>query len=295
MNLYLAIDIGGTNTKFALMDKSGSVVEKYRIPTKSNSFEALVRDIKNSLGDYLKHIKGIGIGAPDVTANKLEIKGANNLFFTNANVVDVFTRQFGIPVALENDANIAAIGEKELGVAKEFSTFVVLTLGTGIGSGVFINDSLYQGGLGIGCELGHMLYKPQGRKCGCGLKGHVETYLSCPGICLTHKELHNESIRFSEFVAKVEKGDKIALETLDEVSEQFGEFLASIDTIFSPEAIILAGGGSVLGNPLLTRIHKSFDNFRYDNFRGHVKILLSNFTPEYGAIMGAFILAKTIK
>lgn len=291
-NYYLAIDIGGTNTKFALIDKNESVVHKFRIPTNSDSFETLVRDIKNSLGTHLKEIISIGIGAPDVTADKLEIQNANNLSFTNAKVVEVFEKEFGVPVVLENDANTAALGEKNSGVAKDLEDFIVLTLGTGLGSGVFVNGELYQGGHGGGCELGHMTLVSDGRKCACGRQGHAEMYLSCPGICKTHKELHDEKIGFTDFAAKYLGGDKKAVKTIDHVSKQFASFLADLNAIFVPKAIILAGGGAVLGPNFINRIKKEYKLLEYPNHEGMTDICLTEFTPEYGAIMGAYSLVR---
>ena len=291
-NLYLAIDIGGTNTKFALIDKSGSVVEKYRIPTNSDSFKHLVDDIKNSLGAHIKNIKSIGIGAPDVAPNKLDIKGASNLGFKNAKVVEVFEKEFGVSVKLENDANTAALGEKTLGVAKEFQNFIVLTIGTGLGSGIFINGKLFQGGAGSGGEIGHMNFRSNGRKCGCGQKGHVETYISCPGVCLTHKELHDIELRFTEFAELYLAADKKAVKTVEVFAKQVAEVSANINTCFSPEAIILAGGGAVLGRGFLKLVKEAYKEMEYPNFKNHTRIILSEFTPEFGAIMGAFALIK---
>lgn len=291
-NYYLAVDIGGTNTKFALIDRSGSVAHKFRIPTNSESFESLVSDIKNSLGAHLKEIISIGIGAPDVSANKLEIVNANNLSFKDAKVVEVFKKVFGVPVTLENDANTAALGEKNFGVAKDLSNFIVLTIGTGIGSGVFFNDKLYQGGHGTGCELGHMSLIPGGRKCSCGQKGHVEMYLSCPGICKTHLELFEEKIGFTDFASKYSGGDKQAKKTIEQVSKQMAQFFANLNAAFAPQAIIMAGGGAVLGKSFLKNIKKEYEGIEYPNHKGLTEILLTQFTPEYGAIMGAYALLK---
>lgn len=292
MNSYLAIDIGGTNTKFALIDKNGSIIQKYRIPTKSDSFESLVSDIKNSIGAHIKDIKAIGIGAPDVSTDKLRIENANNLFFRDADVVKIFSEEFKVPTFLENDANIASMGEKEFGVAKEFKSFIVLTIGTGLGSGVYLGDSLYQGALGMGSEIGHLIYEPNGRLCSCGQKGHAEAYLSCPGICKTHLDLSGNKIGFSDFVELINKNDKTALKSLDLVSRHFAEVCASLDASLNPEAIVLAGGGSILGKKFLKLIQEKFKDLQYPNFKGQSKILLSDFTPEYGAIMGAFSLSK---
>lgn len=292
-NLYLAIDIGGTNTKFALMDKHGGVAQKFRIPTNSESFKHLVDDIKNSLGAHLKDIKGIGIGAPDVAPNKLEIKGASNLGFKNAKVVEIFEKEFGVSVKLENDANTAALGEKVLGVGKDYKNFIVLTIGTGLGSGVFIDDKLFLGGIGSGAEIGHMNFRTGGRKCGCGQKGHVETYISCPGVCLTHKELHGDEIRFTDFAALFMAGDKKAVKTVEAFAKQVAEVSANLNSAFSPEAIILAGGGAVLGKDFLKLVKNEYKEIEYSNFKNQTKIILSEFTPEYGAIMGAFALIKS--
>lgn len=289
---YLAVDIGGTNTKFALIDKHESVAHKFRIPTNSDSFESLVSDIKNSLGPHLKEIISIGIGAPDVAANKLEIVNATNLGFKDAKVVEVFKKEFGVPIILENDASTAAIGEKSLGVAKGLSDFIVLTLGTGVGSGVYLNGRPYQGAHNAGCELGHMTLIAGGRKCGCGLKGHVETYLSCPGVCKTHKELHAEKIGFTDFAANYLSGEAKTKKTVEQVAKQMAGFLGSLNAAFAPQAIILAGGGAVLGENYLKQIKKEYALLEYPNHRGMTEICLTEFTPEYGAIMGAYALIK---
>lgn len=292
--LYLAIDIGGTNTKFALIKKNGSVVEKFRIPTRTSSFNHLVEDIKNSVGVNLNDIISIGICAPDVAPNKLEIKGANNLAFKNAKVVEVFSRAFNnVEVRLENDANTAAIGEYRLGVAKEVDNFIVLTIGTGLGSGVFIDGKLFQGGAGSGAEVGHMSFTQDGRKCGCGQRGHVETYVSCPGACLTHKEIHNIETGFTVLAEQFLASEKKAVKTIEVFAKQVAQVCANLNVLLSPELIIIAGGGAVLGVNFLTLVQNAYSSeYEYQNFESSTKIRLSEFTPEYGAIMGAFALTQ---
>lgn len=289
-SLSLAIDIGGTNTKFALIDKDGSIVEKFRIPTRSNSFDQLVDDIKNSLGVHFNNIKNIGIGAPNVASNKLEIKDANNLGFKDAKVVEVFSKIFNVPITLENDANTAAIGEKKLGVCREVEDFVVLTIGTGLGSGVYVGDELFLGGSGVGAEIGHMNYLFGGRKCSCGQRGHVESYISCPGICLTYKEMHNKKIGFSELAQLYLSSDKEAVKTVKIFAHQLAQVCTNINAMLSPEVIVITGGGAILGKEFLKLVIQSYEQIEYSNFKQLTKIVLSDFSPEFGAIMGAYAL-----
>ncbi len=294
-DLTLAVDVGGSFTKFAVINNSLKIIQKWKIRTKDySSFESLALSIKHEVSDYAGNLTKIGIGAPNVCANKKEIIGATNLGFSHGRVSEVITNLFNLPFVLENDANTAAIGEKTLGVAKSSSDFIVITIGTGIGSGIYLKDSLVQGGGGVGAELGHVSLRPSGRLCSCGLKGHVEAYLSCPGIVQTHKEDFSFSGGFSELSNLFLENDKNAINTVTKVAKDFALVCANMNALLSPELIIFAGGGSILGESFLDLVKTEYTKIVYPNLKNQTELILSNFTPEYGAIMGAYSLVADL-
>ena len=293
--IFLAIDIGGTNTKLALVCE-GEIVAKDRIPTQSDMpFEEYSLRIKASFDSMItegQHLQGIGVGAPNVSSNKQFIDNPHNLHWERADLVKEFTKVFDVPVFLENDASIAALGEKLLGKAQNVDNFFVLTMGTGIGSGGYIHGQFLQGGNGGGPEFGHITLYADGRNCTCGGKGHFETYLSCPGICQTYEEFHGESIGFTDFAKRFLAADEKALAILPTISKQMAIGIANLNATLSPDIVILAGGGSILGEEFLTAVRSEFDRLAYAPYKRTTKIELSDFPAEYGAVMGAYALVK---
>ncbi len=310
LDVTLGIDIGGTNTAFGFVDKQGRSIIESSIPT--NSFEPAeklfsrlsieINALYNKIQDEYNFI-GIGIGAPNANYYKGTIEYPPNLSWGYVNVVEIMQQYFDIPTAITNDANAAAIGEYEFGAAKGMKDFIVITLGTGLGSGIVANGELLYGSDGFAGEIGHTIFDVNGRKCGCGRNGCLETYASASGIKRTVFELLCNSlassslrdISFNNLTAKMISdaalaGDKIALEAFDFTGKVLGIKLADSVAHFSPEAIILFGGLANAGNLIFDPAKKYMEENLLNIFKNKVKLLPSKLTVGNTAVLGASAL-----
>lgn len=292
--LVLGIDIGGTNTKYGFVNQKGEVLFESKTPTNSKIpfheytqtlWDKILKDFKNYSNDF--KLTAVGVGAPNANSLNGKIENPPNLEWDEASLVSDFSKVMQLPIKLENDANIAAVGERKFGKGKNFDHFIVITLGTGIGSGTYINGELFTGSHALGSEAGHLTIFPGGRKCGCGGLGHLECYGSVRGIKQTCQEILGVDLKFAEISERFHAGDK----TIDEVIKQTAKYLAiglsSMNTLLSPEAFILAGGVSTLGERFRQAIITEYKKVVYAPFRDNSQILLSDIGSEYGAILGA--------
>jgi glucokinase len=306
----LGIDIGGTNTVFGFVDKDGKCIVESSIPTcakepAADLFERLHQKVdevyKPISGEY--KLIGIGIGAPNANYFKGTVEQPPNLCWGVVNVLEVLKQYYDLPSAITNDANAAAIGEMQFGAAKGMKDFVVITLGTGLGSGIVVNGQLVYGADSFAGEIGHTTVDPEGRECGCGKKGCLEAYSSATGIRRTVFELiattntpsELRDISFNLLTAKdisiaANKGDKLALEAFDYTAKILGLKLADTVAYLSPEAIILFGGLALAGDLILVPTKKYMEKYLLPIFRNKVKILPSNLPGGNAAVLGAAAL-----
>jgi glucokinase len=310
----IGVDIGGTNTRFGIVDETGNVVLRGSIPTpKKDNIKKYIDDISNGIKGLMNQTSeyeysGIGVGAPNGNYNTGNIELAPNLPFKGVvHLVELLKEQFSSieNIVLTNDANAAAIGEMIFGGAKGMKNFVMITLGTGLGSGVVINGELVYGSTGFAGELGHITVTPEGRECGCGQFGHLETYCSATGMVRTAFELlshHNatESVlankTFNELTAKdiydaAREEDEIALMVFEITGDILGHALADIVHITSPDAIFLFGGPVAAGELLFKPTRESMESHLMPIFRNKIKILPSQLRHGDAAIVGASALA----
>jgi glucokinase len=307
----IGIDIGGTNTVFGFIDKDGQTVAESSISTKAHQtvtsfLEDLHNEIQNTIqkcGEPL-NIIGIGIGAPNGNYYKGTIENAPNLPWGKmVHFVDLFKKYYNVPMVLTNDANAAAIGEKLYGGAKGMSDFIVITLGTGLGSGIVVNGELLYGNDGFAGELGHVSVKSKGRYCGCGKRGCLETYVSATGIKRTIFKLMADfndysllrSISFDEMTAEMvsnaaRQGDKIAKKAFEYTGRILGMKLADSVAHTSPEAIFLFGGLAKAGDYIFNPTKQHFENSLMPIYRNKIKILPSQLMDRNAAILGASAL-----
>ncbi|MCX7986112.1 MAG: ROK family protein [Bacteroidales bacterium] len=305
----VGIDIGGTFTKFGIVDKEGNCYFEGSVPTQSeevehveNYVENLSSKIKSVINNFPElEICGLGIGVPNGNYYKGTIEHAANLKWKGiVPLADLFRKHFSLPVVLTNDANAAAIGEMVYGGAKKMRDFIVITLGTGLGSGIVSNGHLIYGHDGFAGELGHITVYPEGRTCGCGRKGCLETYVSATGIKRTVFELLASSmddsplrnITFNELTAEIiaknaQQGDTIALKAFDFTAKILGQKLADAVAFTSPEAIFLFGGLAKAGELILNPTRKYFEESLLPVYRNKIQILLSEMTEVNAAVMGA--------
>ena len=303
--MYLGIDIGGTNTHFGLVDEDGKIMSDYVIPTEDYKVESLIQEIFDNTPQ--KHeIKAIGVGAPNANFFTGKVEKAPNLNWGKSiDLKELIETKFQKQTFITNDANAAALGEKEYGIAKELEHFVVITLGTGLGSGFYVNGQPLYGATGFAGELGHTIAIRNGRTCGCGKFGCLETYVSSTGIVRTAKEkleryngssslnrFAPEEISAKEILKEAKKGDVLALECLQITCSILAEKMADLTALFSPQAIILFGGLSKSGNFFLQKVKEEFDKFILPIFRNSTEIMISELNNENVAVLGAAALAK---
>jgi glucokinase len=309
-NVVAGVDIGGTNTRFGLVDKDGKVLAESSFnttdyPKVEDFVKSLVAGINKLLaGQKDMVLTGIGIGAPDANYHRGTIEHAPNLAWKGiVPLVDLIKKQINVPVVMTNDANAAAMGEMIFGGAKGMKDFVVLTLGTGLGSGIVVDGKMVYGHTGFAGEVGHMTVVPNGRVCGCGRKGCLEVYASATGLVKTVSqmlsEMRDESVLrdippsklTSKQVAEAaSKGDPVAVAAMEYTAQMLGYGIVNSIVFTSPEAIFLFGGLAQAGEMLFKPVRKYLKENNYVLFKDTVKILPSGIPESNGAVMGAAAL-----
>lgn len=308
----IGIDIGGTTTSFGFVDRSGTLLNRATLDTEAaQSADSLISRLYDAIERLRSSLpprsgfSGIGIGAPNANYLRGTVENPPNLDWgTSVNLVELFRQRYDLPVAITNDANAAAIGELLFGGARGMKHAIVITLGTGLGSGIIVNGELLYGADGFAGELGHTTVDPGGRHCACGKQGCLETYVSASGICRTALELlaqrrDNSQLRDVSFNRLTSKqvyeaacgGDLIALAAFDATARVLGMKLADAVAHTSPEAIFLSGGLAAAGDLLLAPTRLYLEQFLFTPYRGKVQLLRSELPEGSGAILGAAALA----
>ncbi len=308
MNLMIGVDLGGTYTKFGLVTEEGELIAENVIETDSkisytDFFEKLHQEIVNlkNSSAYSSKVMGIGIGAPSGNYLSGKIENASNLNWPDfIPVAKLMADYSGLPVAVTNDANAAAIGEMRYGIARGVRNFISLTLGTGLGSGIVIDGKLVNGQNGHAGELGHTIAVSGGRMCGCGRKGCLETYASAPGLLKTLIGLlqttETESvfrgrevgtITAKDITHEASNGDSLSLAAFDRTGRVLGEKLADAVAFLNPSLVVLSGGLANSGPLILEPTIHHFEKNLLGIFKGTVTIKLSEMTKKNAAILGA--------
>ncbi|MCD8043834.1 MAG: ROK family protein [Tannerellaceae bacterium] len=314
----VGIDIGGTNSVFGVVDARGTILYSSSIKT---SKHADVNDYIDELAQALRmvidqaggldKIKGIGVGAPNGNYFSGCIEFAPNLPWKGKiPLAQLISEKLdGVPVTLTNDANAAAIGEMTYGAARGMKDFIVITLGTGVGSGIVIGGNLVYGHDGFAGELGHVIVRRNnGRMCGCGRQGCLETYSSATGVARTAREyleirnddsvlrdLDPDAITSKDVFDAAMKGDAIALEIFKTTGTMLGEAFADFIAFSSPEAIILFGGLTKAGDLIMNPIKEALDKNILKVFEGKTKVLFSQLKESDAAVLGASALGWEVK
>ena len=313
----VGIDIGGTNTVFGIVDARGTIVASNSI--KTGAYD----EVDNYVDEVCKHlvplieanggadrIKGIGIGAPNGNYYSGTIEFAPNLPWRGIiPLAAMFEERLNIPTALTNDANAAAIGEMTYGAARGMKDFIMITLGTGVGSGIVINGQMVYGHDGFAGELGHTIIRREnGRLCGCGRHGCLETYCSATGVARTAREfltarteesllraIPAEAITSKDVYDAAVKGDKLAQDIFEYTGQILGEALADAIAFSSPEAIILFGGLAKAGDLIFKPVQRAIDENVLNIYKGKAKLLMSELKDADAAVLGASALGWEIK
>ncbi|MCD7714591.1 MAG: ROK family protein [Prevotella sp.] len=315
----IGLDLGGTNSVFGIVDSRGEIKATTSIKTQgyhtvddyvNASCEAL-KLIINQVGG-IDTIKAMGIGAPNANYYNGTIEYAPNLPWAHNGIVplaQLFSDKLGVPVAITNDANAAAIGEMTYGVARGMKNFIMITLGTGVGSGIVINGQLVYGCDGFAGELGHVIMvRDKGRVCGCGRHGCLEAYCSATGVARTAREmlsttkkhsalreLNPEEITSLDVSLAAAKGDKLALDIYQFTGDMLGRACADFAAFSSPEAFIFFGGLVKAGDLIMNPIKEAYDKNVLNIFRGKAKFLVSSLDGSSAAVLGASAIGWDIR
>lgn len=306
----IGLDLGGTNSVFGIVDSRGEIKATTAIKTQGyDNVEDYVDACVKALEPVIEQVGGIGqikamgIGAPNGNYYNGTIEFAPNLSWGHDGIVplaDMFKQRLGIPVALTNDANAAAIGEMIYGVARGMKNFIMITLGTGVGSGIVVNGQLVYGSDGFAGELGHVIVRRDGRPCGCGRKGCLETYCSATGVARTARELlsstdqpsslrelNPDEITSLDVAIAAEKGDKLANDIYEFTGRILGEACSDFAAFSSPEAFIFFGGMAKAGELIMKPIKKAYDENVLKIYKDKAQFLVSGLEGSSAAVLGA--------
>lgn len=313
----IGLDLGGTNSVFGIVDANANVVAETSVKTRGHNDNAqqYVDDCVAELQKIIDQVGGIGkiramgIGAPNGNYYTGCIEFAPNLPWGKDVVplAKMFSDKLGIPVAMTNDANAAAIGEMTYGAARGMKNFIMITLGTGVGSGIVVNGQMVYGCDGMAGELGHVIVENNGRDCGCGRKGCLETYCSATGVARTAREILTTSVRPSMLreipLEQIEskdvsiaagKGDEVAKEIFEFTGRMLGEACANFACFNSPEAFIFFGGLTKAGDLIMEPIKRAYEESVLKIYRNKAKMLVSQLDDAKAAVLGASALGWEI-
>lgn len=309
----VGVDLGGTNTVYAIVDELGLILEKDSFPTQTPSADVWADMLAAGIFDMIaRHnisgqVKGVGIGAPSANATTGAIEGATNLPWPPPIPLgQMMEDRLSLPVMVNNDANAAALGERSFGVAVGLDNFIMLTLGTGVGGGVVCNGHLLCGARGFATELGHITFPfARGRKCGCGREGCLETVASARGVVETACRLMDgsdtassmRSLDCGKMTAKdvfdaAIAGDILARQVFDFTGRCLGIAAAEFAAFCDPEAVILFGGVAKAGRLLTEPMAEAFEKHTLHLYKGRVKMLTSSLSDADAALLGAASLAN---
>ncbi|MBU2913605.1 MULTISPECIES: ROK family protein [Reichenbachiella] len=314
-SVIVGIDIGGTGTKFGLVDNSGNLLCEDKIDTGGETFDHFVSQIVEAIQQMLVQypdcqLEGVGVGAPGGNYYTGMITGASNLPWSgDLPLVEKMSQYFDVPVVLSNDANATAMGEKVFGGAKGMKDFVMITLGTGLGSGIVSSGNLLIGSDSLAAEYGHVLIKGSGgRDCNCGRKGCLETYVSATGIKRTMMELLAKyttpsvlrGVAFDDLYSRdiataANAGDALAQKAFRITGKVLGRQLANLVAVVNPEAIFLFGGLALADGLILDPTRKHLEKNLLGMYKGKVKLMRSQLGTQGAAIVGAASLAYQFK
>ncbi|GGM31574.1 glucokinase [Paraliobacillus quinghaiensis] len=311
----LGVDIGGTTVKIGVITYNGDIVDKWEIPTsKGAEAEKIPHDIWRSIETKLEELNidlsnvlGIGAGAPGfVDTATGEVSIAVNLGWENFKLAEILHELSGLSVYVDNDANIAAVGENWKGSGNLADNFIAVTLGTGVGGGIIANGQVVNGTNGTAGEIGHIMVEPGGAPCNCGRNGCLETIASATGIArlaneavaegkdtLLKEQLQQKgTITAKDVFDLAAKDDYVARSIIDDVTNVLGLALANIATVINPSKIILGGGVSKAGEQLLQPLQKAFTNYALPRIDEGCEFAIATLGNDAGIFGGAYLVKE---
>lgn len=305
---FIGLDLGGTFLKYALGTEEGSIIFKGKKPSKANqSQEAIFSVMFAAVEDLLKEaekrglqIAGIGVGSPggiDFNTGRVQGNTPNLPTWTDADIRGQLESRFNIPVWADNDANLATLAEARFGAARGSRNVVGLTIGTGIGGGIVIDDQLFRGARFAGAELGHMTIDHEGPICGCGCAGCIEVYASAPAMVREYTRRRQEKglpvpepVNTEVIFARAKGGEEEAREAIETVCYYLGVAIGSIINIFNPEVVVVGGGVADAGDAFVARIWSSVQGHALGACLTGVRLVRASMGNDAG-VVGAFALA----
>ena len=296
--IAFGIDIGGTNTKLGIFNFEGKLISFKTIPTAKledpalfiehlaqESEQMLSNELNIKLGD--KKIVGLGAGAPMANYFTGSVEHAPNLGWKNVPLKKLFETYFRCPAVIENDANLAAVGEKKWGSGKNLTDFILITLGTGVGAGLILDGKLYRGHNALGGEGGHIIIPHEKKRlCSCGGMNHLESYLSAKGIKETISELTHEDWTIEKLGTLFRDGDLKATAIINQIATELATGFVSMGVLFGPQAFIIGGGVSKLGESFNKVVLKKMDEMIHFSLKGKIQILTATLSSDKGAVYG---------
>jgi glucokinase len=310
----IGVDVGGQTSKLGIVDARGNVVAQSVIRTDTHEDVNLyvkdlgvaIRSLANQVDGGISSIRGVGMGAPNGNYYRGTIEFAPNLKWKGVvPLAELVSKEIGLPVALTNDANAAAVGEMTYGAARGMKHFIMITLGTGVGSGIVVGGYVLYGHDGFAGELGHTIQvRNNGRLCGCGRTGCLEAYASAIGVARTAREIlettdkatilrdiPRDQITSKDVAEAAAKGDQVAIDIFNFTGHMLGAALADFVAFSSPEAIILFGGLTKAGDLLKKPVVEGLNNNLLALWKNKVKVEFSELKESDAAILGASALA----
>lgn len=310
MRYAIGVDLGGTNIAVGLVDEKFNIVDKVSVPTNApRPAEEIVKDMAEaaSLLSERNNVRpvGIGIGSPGIISGGV-VRSAANLKFKDVPLCEMMKKATGLPCALGNDANVAALGENAVGSGKDAESFVMVTLGTGVGGGIIQSGKIIEGFNGAGAEIGHFLLQPGGRQCGCGKKGCFEAYCSASGLIRDTKEAmaaHPESaitklcggdpekINGKTAFDAMREGDAVGKEVVDTYIYRLALGVSNIMVLLQPEVLAIGGGISREGETLLEPLREiAYANSYFDSTTPRTKIVAATLRGDAGIVGAAAMI-----
>ncbi|RDW21926.1 ROK family glucokinase [Oceanobacillus chungangensis] len=316
--ILVGIDIGGTAVKLGFINSQGEILKKWEIPTNlANAGNGIIDDIWNSIKAQLdqvdiknKTILGLGVGAPGfIEAKTGYVYVAVNIGWKDFDLAQKLKEKSGLPVFVENDANLAALGENWLGAGEQADNMIAITLGTGVGGGIIANGKALNGENGMSGEIGHITIDPNGYSCNCGRKGCLETIASATGIVRQAMDYINDNGNSSIAAFYEENGKLTAKDVFDLASEGdegceaivnntmeiLGLTIANMCTIINPSKVLIGGGVSKAGDHLLTKITTAFEKYALPRIQEACEIRIAKLGNDAGIIGGAYLVKQKLK
>lgn len=310
---YIGIDIGGTSAKIGIVDKKGNIIQKVQIPTSSsNKWQHVIDDFIKPIENWQAeghNIAGIGLGAPGAIDKhtRMLTDCVNIPILINAPFIEYIENKFNIPVIGDNDATCAAVGEHIFGAGKKFKNFIMVTVGTGIGGGIILNDTVYRGRDGFAGELGHMIAVPEGRKCSCGNRGCIETYSSATAMIkyikdgikkqfvTSYNDLESQNLDAKMILDKAKNGDVYSVEAVDTAVSYLGRLLGSIVNLLNLEAVIIGGGVAAAGEYYMNKVNFYVNQIAWKSFSYNLEVLPAKLLNDAGIIGAASLILEEEK